>query len=84
MSSVTQLDVRLTGDQEVVDSTPTSWQHSLVEADHEIFSKVIVSADSGLELSCRLYPNRLGSIAESISCMTADAGVSNLNPSLAT
>ena len=44
-ASVAQLDVRLTGDQEVVGSTPhpRGWQHSSVEIDHEIFSTVILS-----------------------------------------
>ena len=37
---VVQLDVRLTGDQEVGGLTPTSWQHSLVKIDHEIFPMV--------------------------------------------
>ena len=30
-------------DQEVVDSTPPSRQHSILEIDHEIFSTVILS-----------------------------------------
>ena len=38
-----QLDVLPTGNQEVVGSTPTSWQHFFVEINHEIFSMVILS-----------------------------------------
>ena len=38
-----QLDVRPTGDQEVVGSTPANRQHSFVEIDHEIFSMVVLS-----------------------------------------
>ena len=34
---------RPTGDQEVAGSTPLGRQHSFVEIDHEIFSKVIFS-----------------------------------------
>ena len=44
--SVAHLDVGQTGDQEVVGSTPTGWQHSFVGIDHEIFSLVILSTDS--------------------------------------
>ena len=43
LASVAQLDVRLTGDQEVMGSTPTSQQHSFEEIDHEILSSVILS-----------------------------------------
>ena len=42
-ASVAQLDARLTGDQEVMGSTPTSRQHSFEEIDHEILSSVILS-----------------------------------------
>ena len=38
-----QLDACQNGDQEVAGLTPTSQQHSFVEIDHEIFSKVINS-----------------------------------------
>ena len=38
-----QLDARPTGVQEVAGSTPQGRQHSFVEIDHEIFSKVILS-----------------------------------------
>ena len=37
------LDARLTGDQEVVGSTPASRQHSSIEIDHEMYSTVILS-----------------------------------------
>ena len=40
---VARLDARQTGDQEVAGSTPPGRQHSFVEINHEIFSKVIVS-----------------------------------------
>ena len=41
---VAQLDARPTGDQEVAGSTPRRGrQHSFVEIDHEIFSRVILS-----------------------------------------
>ena len=40
---VTKLDVCPTDDQEVVGSTPTGWQLSSMEIDHEIFSRVILS-----------------------------------------
>ena len=36
-ASVAQLDVRQTGDQKVANSTPSGWQHSFMEIDHEIF-----------------------------------------------
>ena len=39
---VAQLDARLTEGQEVAGSTPSGWQHSFVEIDHEIFSVVII------------------------------------------
>ena len=42
-ASMAQLDVRLTGDQEIADSTPPGRQHSFVEIDREIFSTVILS-----------------------------------------
>ena len=38
-----QLDARLTGFQEVAGSIPASLQHSFMEIDHVIFSKVILS-----------------------------------------
>ena len=37
-----QLDAHLTGDQEIVDLTPQGCQHSFMQIDHEIFSKVIL------------------------------------------
>ena len=40
---MTQLDARLTGDKEVVGSSPPGWQHFFVEIDYEIFSAVILS-----------------------------------------
>ena len=36
-ASVAQLDVRLTGDQEIVGWTPAGGQHSFTEIDLEIF-----------------------------------------------
>ena len=41
--SVVQLDLRLTGDQEVAGSTPPGLQHFFVDIDHELFSTVILS-----------------------------------------
>ena len=38
-----QLDAHPTGDQEVAGSVPPDRQHSFVEIDHEIFSRVILS-----------------------------------------
>ena len=38
-----QLDAHPTGDQEVAGSVPPDRQHSFVETDHEIFSRVILS-----------------------------------------
>ena len=38
-----QLHAHPTGDQEVVGSVPPDRQHSFVEIDHEIFSRVILS-----------------------------------------
>ena len=45
---VAQLNASLTGDQEVVGSSPLGWQHSFVEIEHEIFSMInsLTSADS--------------------------------------
>ena len=42
-ASVAQLDVHLTGDQEVAGSTPAGRQHSFVEIDQDIFSTFILS-----------------------------------------
>ena len=38
-----QLDAHPTGDQKVAGSVPPDRQHSFVEIDHEIFSRVILS-----------------------------------------
>ena len=61
-----QLDMRLTGDQEVADSTLPGQQHSFMEIDHEIFSLVILSLqliqDRQLSISgerkCTILVNR--------------------------
>ena len=62
-SSVVQVNTRSTGDQEVVGSTPLSWQHSFVEIDHEIFSTVIPLQEGQLLVSgervCTILVNRL-------------------------
>ena len=63
-----QLDVRLTGDQDVVGSTPAEVGNILfVEIDHEIFSTVILSLpliqEGQLSVSgermCTILVNRL-------------------------
>ena len=48
LAPVAQLDVHLTGDQEIAGSNPPPGQeHSFVEIDHEIFFTIILSsADS--------------------------------------
>ena len=65
---VAQLDVRLTGDQDIVGSTPAEVGNILfVEIDHEIFSTVILSLPliQGGQLSvsgermCTILVNRL-------------------------
>ena len=38
-----QLDAGPTEDQEIAGSTPSGWQHSFVEIDHEILSMGILS-----------------------------------------
>ena len=38
-----QLDVSLTSDQKVVGLTPLGRQHSFVEINHKVFSRVILS-----------------------------------------
>ena len=41
--SVAQLDVRLTGDHEVLGLIPAVWQNYFMEINHEIFSSAIFS-----------------------------------------
>ena len=56
-ASVAQLDVHLTGDQDVAVSAQPGRQHSFVEIDHEIFSMVILSLlliqEGQLSVSCK-------------------------------